>query len=171
MNVTAQVEYGLRCMMQMASSGPGKPFTTQQIAAREGLSGPYVAKLMTQLREAGLVEGVRGRSGGYNLARPAEDITLSDILGPLGGRLFEEHYCERFPGEKDECVHLGDCAIRSLWGTLAGLVDQVLERTTLADLMNSEKCVTARLHEMQNRRLPMAPDPVRAGVVCHRLSD
>jgi Rrf2 family protein len=157
MKVTAQEEYGLRCMMQMASSGLDKPLTVQEIAGQEGLSSAYVSKLMTMLRDAGLVDSIRGRSGGYYLARPPSTITISEILAPLGGRMFEDHYCDRYPGDEDECVHLGDCAIRSLWGTLAGLVDQVLARTTLSDLLKTEECITADLRDRQRRRLPLAP--------------
>lgn len=154
MKVTAQEEYGLRCMMQVADSGPDRPLTVQEIASREGLSAAYVAKLMSLLREAALVDSVRGRSGGYYIARPPEQVSLSEILASLGGRIFESEYCERFPGEEDACVHLGDCSIRSLWGTLEGLIEQVLTRTTLADLLTSEQCASADLlaREMARRR-------------------
>lgn len=161
MKVTAQEEYGLRCMMQVAGFGPERPLTIQEIAAREGLSSPYVAKLMNLLREAGLVDSVRGRSGGYYIARAPESISISEILAALGGHIFEPHYCERFPGDGAECVHLGDCSIRSLWGTLEGLVDQVLRRTSLADLLKSEQTVAADLLARQavrgRRSLPLLP--------------
>ncbi|HKY33603.1 MAG TPA: Rrf2 family transcriptional regulator [Candidatus Polarisedimenticolia bacterium] len=163
MKVTALEEYGLRCMMQAAGAGPDRPLTVHEIAAREGLSDPYVAKLMNMLRESGLVDSVRGRSGGYYATRPPERISISEILAALGGQIFESHYCERFPGEAETCVHLGDCSIRSLWGTLEGLVDQVLRRTSLADLMQSEQDTAAGLLSRQRRRLPMVPAGLGAG--------
>ncbi len=166
MKVTAVEEYGLRCMMQMAAAGAGRPLTIGEIADKEGLSSPYVAKLMGLLRAGGLVDSVRGRSGGYVIARPPDRISLSEILAALGGHLFEEHYCERFPGEEDSCVHLGECSIRSLWGTLESVIEQVLGRTSLADLMKSEQCLTADLLERQRRTLPMAAEgPARPPVV------
>ena len=158
MKVTAQEEYGLRCMMQMAATGPERTLTIHEIAGREGLSAAYVGKLMNLLRAAGLVESLRGRAGGYVIARPPKTISVSEILASLGGRIFEPHYCERFPGEGSECVHLGDCSIRSLWGTLEGLVEQVLSRTTLADMMKSEQRVSADLLTRQRRRLPLIAD-------------
>jgi len=158
MKVTAQEEYGLRCMMQVAGASPARPLTIHEIAHREGLSPAYAAKLMNLLRDAGLVDSVRGRSGGYFISRPPESVNISQILAALGGHIFEEHYCERFPGEEHECVHLGDCSIRSLWGTLEGLVESVLRRTSLADLMKSERRVTAYLLDRQRRALPMAPE-------------
>lgn len=153
MKVTAQEEYGLRCLIQVAAAGPERPLTVHEIAEREGLSGAYVAKLMNQLRDAGLVDSVRGRSGGYFIARPADTVSISEILasfGRHGGHLFEAaHDCDRFPGDADSCVHMGDCSIRSLWGSLEGLVDRVLRQITLADLMKSERRMAADLLTIQ----------------------
>ncbi len=155
MKVTAQEEYGLRCMLQAASSTPGNPVTLSSIAASEGISVPYASKILNHLREAGLVESVRGRSGGYYITRPAAEINLSEILAALGGHIFESDYCDRFPGEEESCVHMGDCSIRSLWGTLEGIVDQVLRRTTLADLhLKTEETASADLLHRQRRTLP-----------------
>jgi Rrf2 family protein len=156
MKVSAQEEYGLRCMMQLANSTPQRPLTINEIAEREGLSGAYAGKLMNLLRDAALVDSVRGRSGGYLMARPPERINLSEIMAALGGNIYEDHYCERFPGEEDTCVHVGDCSIRSLWGSLQGMVDRVLSRTTLADLMQCEQRATADLLSREKRSLPMA---------------
>lgn len=163
MRVTSQEEYGLRCMMQMAGSGPDQTVSVHEIAAREGLSDAYVAKLMNLLREAGLVDSVRGRSGGYYITHPAESVSLSAIMRALGGRLFQPEYCERFPGEESECVHLGDCSIRSLWGTVEGVVEEVLSRTTLADLLKSEQRVKRDLLGMHRRLLPIVSGPADAG--------
>ncbi len=88
MKVTAQEEYGLRCRMQAATSEPDRPVSAAHIASHEGLSVPYVGKLLHLLREAGLVESLRGRSGGYYIARPPEQISISEILHSLRGTLF-----------------------------------------------------------------------------------
>lgn len=158
MRVTAVEEYGLRLMLQMASAGKGKPMTIHEIAARETLSDAYVAKLMNQLRDAGLVDSVRGRAGGYLLTKEPDQITVFQILNGLGGHIYEEEYCERFPGDGDACVHVGDCSLRSLWGTLEGLVNGVLARTTLSDLMQTEARAAQDIALRQRRQLPMAPD-------------
>ncbi|HEY3174731.1 MAG TPA: Rrf2 family transcriptional regulator [Candidatus Polarisedimenticolia bacterium] len=157
MKVTAQEEYGLRCMMQLANSSPQRPLTIHEIAEREGLSSAYAGKLMNLLRDGGLVDSVRGRSGGYLMARPPDRISVSEIMAALGGIIYEDHYCERFPGDEDTCVHVGDCSVRSLWGMLQETVERVLSRTTLADLMDTEQRVSADLASRQKRTLPMAP--------------
>src|SRR5271167_2439372 len=98
MKITAQEEYGLRCVMRLAKAESGS-ITLPEVAAAEGLSVAYVAKLMSVLRQANIVDSVRGRSGGYSLARPAEEIGLGSLLRVLGEPLFEEHeYCQKHAG-------------------------------------------------------------------------
>ena len=75
MKITAQEEYGLRCLLRLARVEPDQPpLTIPEIAADEKLSVPNVAKLLSVLRQAGLIESVRGRTGGYRLARPPADV-------------------------------------------------------------------------------------------------
>src|SRR5271170_2814495 len=73
MKITAQEEYGLRCLLRLAKA-ESRSITLPEVAAAEGLSVPYVAKLMAVLRQAGLLESVRGRSGGYKLVRQPGQI-------------------------------------------------------------------------------------------------
>ena len=143
MKFTAQEEYGLRCLLQIGRRGPGGSLTIPEIAAAEGLSIPYVAKLVRILRQGGLLKSIRGQSGGYTLARAPEQIVAGEVLALLGGRLFESEYCERFPGVSDICTHTVDCSIRSLWRGVQQEVDQVLGRTTLRDLLGNEQDMTS----------------------------
>jgi Rrf2 family protein len=143
--VTAQEEYGLRCLVQVAGSTSAEPVTLTEIAGREAMSVPHVAKLMACLRQAGLVESVRGRSGGYVLARPAEQISVYDALRALGERLFDAEYCQRFHGTDDQaCVHVGGCTIRSVWSRVEAIVGDVLHQTSIADLLRMEEAVLQR---------------------------
>ena len=143
MKFTAQEEYGLRCLLQIGRQGKGGGLTIPEIAAADGLSIPYVAKLMRLLRRGGFVKSTRGQTGGYTLARPADQIILGDVLGSLGGRFFESEFCERYPGSVEICTHTVDCSIRSLWASVQQVVDQVLEKTTLQDLLHSEQDTSA----------------------------
>ena len=96
-------------------------------------------EFLYNLRDQGLVESVRGRGGGYVLPRPAKEITLREILSALGGLFLEEDFCTKFGGNEENCVRLGTtCTIHSLWGILQTLIDEVLTRTTLAQLMSGE---------------------------------
>jgi Rrf2 family protein len=138
MKFSAQEEYGLRCLLQIARQGPGGSLTIPEIAAAEGLSVPYVAKLVRILRQGGYLNSMRGHAGGYALCCPAEAITVDAVLAVLGGRLYESDHCEHYSGAVPLCTHNLDCSIRSLWEQVQRGVDQVLGRTTLAALLGSE---------------------------------
>src|SRR5438477_404525 len=121
MKITAQEEYGLRCLLRLAHAHGEHPLTIPEVAAAENLSEAYVAKLLSVLRQAGLIESVRGRTGGYYLARPPRDIRLGAVMNALGEPLFEDPgYCERHAGPetKGPCVHQDGCSLRALWHAL-----------------------------------------------------
>jgi Rrf2 family protein len=146
MKISALEEYGLRCLLRVARHGPKQ--SIPDIAAGEGLSVPYVAKLLGLLRQAGLLQSTRGASGGYRLAAPPEEITLGAVLRVLGEPLFEEPaYCRQHAGSETNghCVHEGGCTLRALWGTLEGWMRRALDRITLADLLQSEGRITELL--------------------------
>ena len=148
MKVSAQEEYGLRCMLQLArrqEAGNAAPLALAEIARHEGLTVPHVAKLIRMLRKAGLVHSVLGRTGGYVLARDASGISLAEILAALGGRLYDTDYCNKYTGDLATCTHMGDCSIRSLWGVLESVLNQVLGHTMLSEMVGSECGMTAVL--------------------------
>src|SRR5262245_47120459 len=137
--------------------------TLGEIAREEGLTVPHVAKLIRALRKAGLVRSVLGRTGGYSLVRSAESISLAEVLSALGGgRLYDMAYCERHAGDLKICTHMGDCSIRSLWGVLENLLERVLGRTMLSELISSEKT----MHAVLDERAPAACGGVAAAVRC-----
>ena len=138
MKFTAQEEYGLRCLLQIARHDTGGILTIPEIAWVEGLSIHYVAKLMRILRRGGFVKSARGQAGGYTLARPPEQIIVGEVLAVLGGRLFAQNFCELHAGLMKLCTHSVDCSIRSLWSTVQRVVDQLLGTTTLKDLLCGE---------------------------------
>ncbi|MGB5810960.1 MAG: Rrf2 family transcriptional regulator [Polyangiales bacterium] len=150
---TAQEEYGLRCLLHLSRSEGS--CTIGEIAEQEALSPAYVAKLMRLLRQAKLVESARGKSGGYRLSAAPDSMLLSDIMDALGERFHSPCVCERYSGQNDECVHLEDCSIRALWVGVDRLVHGFLSRTTLADLVCSERAMNRRVKQ-HLVRLPKA---------------
>jgi Rrf2 family protein len=157
MKITSQEEYGLRCLLRLAmAQGATDPLGIREIAEAEALSVPYVGKLLAVLRQAGLIESVRGRQGGYRLAALPEAISLGSVMTALGEPLFDEpSFCNRHPGTETtdgRCVHLGGCTLRALWHTLEDWMRKALDRITLADLLQSE----GRLTELFRARLAEA---------------
>ena len=148
MKLTAQEEYGLRCLLHVARAGEGESLTIPEIGRAEALSIPYVAKLMRILRQGEFVKSVRGQTGGYTLTRSPENIPVGEVLAALGGRLFEPGFCDQFSGLKRICTHSVDCSIRSLWGAVQTAVDSVLAGISLRDLLQKESDMKTRLHSL-----------------------
>jgi len=142
MKFTSQEEYGLRCLLRIARQGGRNGLTIPEISGAEGISSFYVAKLLRILRRAGLVKSARGKIGGYTLSRPPNQIVVGEALAALGGRLFERDFCEDHAGAGLICTSSVDCSIRSLWQAVQQMVDRVLSKTTLTDLLHNEEEMT-----------------------------
>jgi len=141
MKITALEEYGLRCMLLLARQQAGAALTLPEIAAREGLSIPYAGKLLMILKQAGLVKAARGRKGGYVLARPDNQIYLSEIFGCLGDSVFTSTYCVQRSGGSDSCVHLGNCDVKKIWTGIDRFFSSVFSRVTLAELASGNSAI------------------------------
>ena len=158
MKVSAQEEYGLRCLLQLASLGEGEFLTLAQIAEREGISVANAGKLLWILNKAGLVVSIRGTKGGYRLARPASEVRLSEIIKVLDEDVLAGH-CKSYTGVLEACVHTGDCGIRPVIVGLHEVVQNALAGITLAQLVGTEANVDAQLHQIQ--RLSTPPETFR----------
>ena len=149
MKISAQEEYGLRCLLQLArADGEGESLTLGQLARLEGISVANTGKLMWILNKAGLVQSQRGIKGGYRLSRPAADIRLNEVISVLDDESVETH-CKSYAGVLDSCVHTGDCGIRPVIVELHQIVDQALGEITLSQLLGTEATVDAVLHKIQ----------------------
>ncbi|SRR5690606_25255111 len=159
MKISAQEEYGLRCLVQLAALPPGESLTLPQIAEREGISTANAGKLMWLMNKAGFVSSTRGTKGGYSLERPASEIYLSEIIKVLDDDVMDKH-CESYTGVKDSCVHSGDCGIRPVIIGLHEIVENALSRITLAQLVGTEKAVDQMFHQI--RGIDRTLEPQRA---------
>lgn len=139
MKFSAQEEYGLRCLIQVARKGDQESMTIPEISKLEGLTTTHAAKLLMILRKEGFITSVRGQSGGYSLARSPQEIKISDVLHSLGGRLYDAEFCGKHSGTLDICTHAVDCSVRSLWQVIQQAVDSVIEHLTLSDMLEDEK--------------------------------
>ena len=154
MKLSAQEEYGIRCLLHMAGKGAGASLSIPEISRAEGLSIPNVAKLMRLLRIGGFVSSVRGQAGGYTLTRPPTEISVGAVLELLGGRLFGSNYCDRHAGLLEQCAHVSNCGLRSVWSALQKAIEVVLEDLTLQDLLREEGEMA---HWLQGRTVRIQP--------------
>lgn len=139
MKLSAHEEYGLRCLLRIGLAENDESVTIPEISQAEGLSPAYTAKILRMLRRGGFIKSARGKAGGYTLARPAGQIVIGDVIDGLGGRLFEsKNFCHEHAGQIQVCTRSVDCSVRSLWHAVQTVVDEVLSRTTLQDLLRTE---------------------------------
>ena len=137
MRITTWAEYGLICALHLARRTDDGPVTGRDIAARERLPSDYVEQILLRLRRAGIVQSTRGAKGGYGLARPAEAITVREIIAAAELVTFDLH-CETHPLDAERCSQACDCSIRPVWVMLQKRIDEVLEGVRLSDLLAAE---------------------------------
>ena len=169
MKLSSHEEYGLRCLLQVARHDSNGGATLPEISRREGISTPYVAKLMRMLRQGGFVKAARGKIGGYTLAVSPDQITIGDVLTILGGRMYEDDFCQNHSGTELSCSHSTDCSIRSLWRALQGAIDTVLRTTTLRDLLGSESDLVMSRH-LPTRLVSLRNSAIGANTIKRSLS-
>ena len=135
MKISTKGRYALRLMVDLALSGQGQPISLKDVAQRQQLSDKYLEQIVTPLSRAGLVRSVRGAGGGYLLTRRPEEYTVGEILRPLEGDLApvecatDAQFCERS----------GQCVPVELWQQIHRAVSEVVDRTTLADLVARQR--------------------------------
>jgi Rrf2 family protein len=135
MHLMAREEMGLRCLLRVAlEERSGAPVPIAAIAAEEGISSVYAAKLMRELRLAGLVDSVRGAAGGYRLTRDAAEITVWDAIQALDDTFLPGATCDCEPADRVDCRRTTDCAVSSLWRRIGDEVHRQLASISLAEL-------------------------------------
>ncbi len=138
MKFSTQEEYGLRCLLRIGKFyDVDKALTIPEISKAEGISEHNTGKILRSLRLCGFLESSRGHIGGYTLSRAPEEIIIGDVLNALGGRLFDDSFCQAHSGVADICSNSIDCSLRSLWRMIQDSVDSVVNKMTLKDLLGS----------------------------------
>lgn len=134
MKISMKSDYGVRAMLDLTLHHGEGPVQSAEIAARQGIPEPYLDQLLTMLRKAGLIRSMRGPQGGHTLARPAEQIKLSEIIAVLEGS-FAPMYCV---DEASSCERAGTCVQREIWKSMKEAAEELLQSTTLHDLAQRE---------------------------------
>jgi Rrf2 family protein len=161
MKITAQEEYGLRCLLQLARKhGSAEPLTVREIAANEGISLAYAEKLLHRLAKCGLAESVRGVKGGFRLTRSPEAVTVGDAVRALGSFLTHAAICQRYTGDASRCVHHKNCGLRPVWSTVNYHIQKLFDSLPLAILLQGERDSRRQIVELA----PLALTAPRGGL-------
>lgn len=133
MQVTSRVDYAVRALLELAGAD-GVRMTRDGLAAAQAIPPRYLEGILGQLRQAGLVIGQRGSSGGYMLGRPAEEITVAEVCRAVDGPL------TLVQGLRPEQVHYDGASqhLGELWVGLRAALRGVLEAVTVADLQSGD---------------------------------
>ena len=132
MKVSTRGDYAARALLSLALHGEGTPTSVRDIAERTGLPQPYLEQILLALKGAGLVRSKRGVGGGYVLARPANRIRLSEIVGAVDGPITAGDFGE--PHTNGACDHEGQCVLLAIWADVGNQMRQLLRSITLADI-------------------------------------
>lgn len=134
MRVSTRGDYASRALLSLAlrADEPG-PTSVRDLAERTGLPQPYLEQILLALKGAGLVRSKRGVGGGYVLARPAEEITLGQIVAAVDGPIVLGDFGA--PHENGACQHEGQCVLLSVWAEVGMHMRAHLDSFTLADMV------------------------------------
>ena len=125
-------DYGIVLLAQLARDATGQPRNARELALESELPAPVVSKVLKLLARSGLLESQRGARGGYGLARPAERISVANVIDALEGPVAITE-CAQGP---TVCSHYGTCAVRDPIGVINGVVRDALSTVSLADIID-----------------------------------
>ena len=132
MMISTRGRYALRVMIDLAEHIDEGYIPLQTIAKRQGISEKYLESIISVLSKAGLVDGLRGKGGGYRLNRPAADYSVGQILRLTEGSLAPVTCLE---SEENPCPRAGQCTTLPMWEKLDALINDYLDSVSLADLL------------------------------------
>ncbi|MEQ1930549.1 MAG: Rrf2 family transcriptional regulator [Parvularculaceae bacterium] len=150
MKLTTKGRYAVQAMADLAAQGPREPVALPDIALRQGISLGYLEQLFAKLKRAGLVESNRGVSGGYNLARAACDIRVSEVVAAVDEEI-RTTACE--PGSGKSCNGTSArCLTHDLWDELGRQIDIFLNAVSLEDVLERRVLGLAAVNSPQRQR-------------------
>lgn len=152
MNFTSKSRYALKIMMDLAHHSHLPLVRRNDIAVRQGIPTDYLDQIMIRLRAGQLVESVRGRAGGYRLARNPQDINLWELFSAVEDSIYPVECVT----DHDECHHGSQCISRSAWGDIFGRMKHSLASLTLGAL-------SAKHHREYDRQGAVGPVECRPG--------
>jgi Rrf2 family protein len=130
MRVSAKTDYALRAAAEIAASSDEAPVKGERIASAQEIPLRFLENILSELRNAGIVESRRGAEGGYLLARPPEEIALADVIRAVDGPL------ANVGGRRPEQLAYGGSSesFQEVWVAVRAGLREVLENITLADV-------------------------------------
>ncbi len=131
MEISRRTDYGVRVILDLATLAQSGKASTQEIAERQNIPAPFLAKIISQLSLSGLVTTYRGAGGGVSLARPASEISLLQVIEALDGPV----RLNRCVIEPSACPRDEFCPVHHVWAKAQAELTELLENTTFDELV------------------------------------
>lgn len=138
MKISAKCDYACRAVLELTLAYPsGELLRISDIAASQTIPKKYLVQILIQLKRTGIVSSVRGKSGGYRLAKRPDQITVGDVVRTIDGAPKLSGCIE--PGAEKSCSQFENCAFRIVWKNLEENITDLLDSVTLEDISNKLK--------------------------------
>lgn len=134
MRISTKGRYALRTLADIACQGTAHPVSFQSIAQRQGISQKYLWQIITPLKDAGLLEVVRGVNGGCILTRDPHTLTVRDILVAAEGPIQLVPCLNDHP----DCTRAATCCARTVWNQVNEKLLAALDEITLSTVMDEQ---------------------------------
>ena len=131
MKLSTRGRYACRALLELAKHYGEGTVSIDRIADKQLISKRYLEHIFAKLREADIVTGTRGSKGGYVLNRPPSEITAGEVVRAVEGPLGPVHCVD----DPSSCEKVGRCATHNLWGKAAAVLNDLLDRYTIAGLL------------------------------------
>lgn len=132
MMISTKGRYALRVMLDLGTQAPEEYISLKAISDRQGISMKYLESIVSSLSKAGMVDSLRGKSGGYRLNKPAAEYSVGDILRVAEGELSASNCLGENEGG---CERSAVCLTMPLWSRLDQIVSEYLDSVSLEDLL------------------------------------
>lgn len=133
MEISRRTDYGVRVILDLSAVPQNARVSTQEIAERQNIPSPFLAKIVSQLSLAGLVTTFRGAGGGVTLARPSEEISLLEVIEALEGPI----RLNRCVIQPEACPESGHCLVHDIWVKAQAELTSLLDATTFDELLEA----------------------------------
>ena len=137
MHIPIRVDYGVRALVDLAQHGEGGPVRAADVARRKAIPEPYLVQLLHALNKSGMVRSQRGPQGGHSLAVDASEIRLSMVMDCLES----SDSMVMCLDDPLSCIHVPACAQRDVWRAVQEAIHQILDSTSIADLVERTRAI------------------------------
>ena len=140
--ISQKARYALRALLALARVGPGNTLMTSEIAAEQKIPKKFLEQILLQLKGGGMVQSHRGRTGGYELIRPADEVMFGEVLRLIDGPIALLPCLSKVAYRKcEDCRSEENCELRHVFARVAMASREVLDNTSLAEALSVPQLV------------------------------